>query len=91
MPAQPELLDDFPSKGLLGARLWEDQVNDAAIARIRARRIEVWVTAGVRSRDEAPGYITAERCEALISRGVNAVLVNDVALAVSSVRRAKGG
>jgi hypothetical protein len=91
MPAQPEVLDAFPQAGLIGVRLWEDQVGDAAIARIRARSLEVWVTAGVRSDGEAPGYITPQRLTALAARGVDAVLVNDVGLAAAVLRRDGGG
>lgn len=80
MPAQPGGLDAFPQAGLRGARLWEDQVDDAAIGRIRSRGLEVWVTAGVRSHGEAPGYITQARLDALAARGIDAVLVNDVGL-----------
>jgi len=87
MPAQPEALDAFPQAGLRGARLWEDQVDDAAIARIRGRGLEVWVTAGVRARGEAPGYVTQERLAALAARGVDAVLVNDVGLAAARLRQ----
>lgn len=82
MPAEPEMLEDFPVDGLVGARLWEDQVSDAAIARIRDRKLAVWVTAGFRKRGEAPGYIGVDRLRALRERDVDAVLVNDVALAV---------
>ena len=83
MPAKPSALDAFPQEGLIGARLWEDQVEDASITAIRRRGLEVWVTAGVRSRGEAPGYITAERLAALARRGVDAVLLNDVGLAAA--------
>jgi glycerophosphoryl diester phosphodiesterase len=80
MPAAPAMLDAFASEQLLGARLWEHQVDAPAIARIRARGIEVWVTAGVRTRGEAPGYIDAARLAALRAVGIDAVLVNDVEL-----------
>jgi glycerophosphoryl diester phosphodiesterase len=86
MPAEPAMLDAFPADGLVGVRLWEDQVDAAAIARIRARELPVWVTAGVRKQGEAPGFITAERLQALRSLGIDAVLVNDVALAVGVAR-----
>lgn len=82
MPAEPALLDEFPSDRLVGVRLWEDQVDEAALARIRGRGLPVWVTAGHRSRGEAPGFITAERLQRLRALGADAVLVNDVALAV---------
>ena len=83
MPSEPASLDAFPQAGLIGARLWEDQVTDDGIARIRDRGLQVWVTAGVRTRGEAPGYITAERLATLADRGIDAVLVNDVGLAVA--------
>lgn len=82
MPAEPTMLDGFPADGLVGVRLWEDQVNEAAIARIRARNLPVWVTAGFRKQGEAPGFITAERLRSLKALGIEAVLVNDVELAV---------
>ena len=86
MPAQPDGLDAFPPEQLLGARLWEDQIDAPAIERIRRHALEVWVTAGVRSRGEAPGYITAERLQALRALRVDAVLVNDVELAAAHRR-----
>ena len=86
MPAEPEGLDEFPGARLIGARLWEDQVNDASLARIRARALAVWVTAGVRSRGEAPGYLDAARLGRLRAAGADAVLVNDVAAAVAATR-----
>lgn len=89
MPAEPPQIDEFPSDGLVGVRLWEEQVSDAAIARIRARKLPVWVTAGLRKAGEAPGYITTERLRVLKSLGIDAVLVNDVELA-RGVARAEG-
>ena len=89
MPSKPEMLDDFPGERLLGVRLWEDQVDTAAIARIRARGVEVWVTAGVRTHGEAPGYVTQARLEGLRALEVDAVLVNDVGLAVPIARQAE--
>jgi len=81
MPAEPPQLDDFPVDGLVGVRLWEDQVSDATRARIRTLELPVWVTAGVRKTGEAPGFITAQRLRALKSLDIDAVLVNDVELA----------
>jgi glycerophosphoryl diester phosphodiesterase len=85
MPAKPEMLGEFPLRRCIGVRLWEDQVNAATVANIRRRNLEVWVTAGVRSRGERPGHIDAARLERLRASGVDAVLVNDVALAVAIV------
>ena len=87
MPRTPDMLDEFPGANLIGARLWEDQVEAAALTRIRSRGIEVWVTAGVRSQGEVPGYITAERLNMLHDLAVDAVLVNDIGLAGATVRR----
>lgn len=87
MPAEPAMVDEFPDDGLVGVRLWEDQVDAAAIARIRGRRLPVWVTAGHRKEGEAPGFITAERLQRLKALGIDAVLVNDVELAVGIARR----
>jgi glycerophosphoryl diester phosphodiesterase len=83
MPAKPEMLAEFPLRHLVGVRLWEDQVDEPAVAGIRERGLEVWVTAGVRSRGELPGHIDAARLERLRAAGIDAVLVNDVALAVA--------
>jgi len=88
MPAEPAQIDDFPTEGLVGVRLWEDQVSDVAIARIRALKLPVWVTAGVRKVGEAPGYITAARLHTLKSLSIDAVLVNDVELALGVARSA---
>jgi glycerophosphoryl diester phosphodiesterase len=82
LPATPELLAEFPLHHLIGARLWEDQVNDRSVGDIRALGLEVWITAGFRGRGEKPGYIDAHRLRQLRALGVDAVLVNDVALAV---------
>jgi glycerophosphoryl diester phosphodiesterase len=87
MPAEPDMLDDFPDDGLVGVRLWEDQVDALALARIRDRGLPVWVTAGRRKQGEAPGFVTAERLQQLESFGVDAVLVNDVGLAVGIAQR----
>jgi len=87
MPSKPDMLDAFPSAHLVGARLWEDQIDEAAVARVRSRGIELWVTAGVRPQGEAPGHITAERLEALCRLGGDAVLVNDVAMAGAIAHR----
>lgn len=87
MPAEPAMIDDFPDDGLVGVRLWEDQVDEAAMARIRRRGLPVWVTAGHRKAGEAPGFVTAERLQRLQALGVDAVLVNDVELAVGILRR----
>lgn len=90
MPAEPNMLDEFPGDGLVGVRLWEDQVSAAAIARIRDRELAVWVTAGFRKQGEAPGYISTERLRTLRQLGVDAVLVNDVAPAVRIARASPG-
>lgn len=47
------------------------------IALVRNRGREVWVTAGLRPRREAPGYATPMRARALAEAGVHALLVND--------------
>lgn len=86
MPGEPASIGDFPTDGLIGARLWEDQLDEASVARIRALALPVWVTAGFRKAGEAPGYITAERLRALKRLGIDAVLVNDVDLAVGIAR-----
>jgi glycerophosphoryl diester phosphodiesterase len=83
MPAQPEVLDSFPLTHVIGVRLWEDQVDAANLERIRHRGLSVWVTAGMRGKGEAPGYVDAQRLQSLRRAGIDAVLVNDIALAVS--------
>jgi hypothetical protein len=83
MPREPAGLESFPLRDVAGVRLWEDQVDAPALARIRALRLDVWITAGCRSRGEAPGYIDAERLRALRRAGADAVLVNDVAQALA--------
>jgi glycerophosphoryl diester phosphodiesterase len=77
MPSDPELLPDFVREGVTAVRLWEHEVTPARIARIRAARCDVWVTAGLKAEGEAPGEITAARLAKLHALGVNAVLVND--------------
>ena len=81
MPAQPEGLDAFPLEHVTGVRLWEDQVDATSLERIRDCGLSVWVTAGMRGRGEAPGYIDPQRLRALRRMRVDAVLVNDIALA----------
>jgi len=90
MPAEPDMLDEFPDDGLVGVRLWEDQMSEAAIARIRDRKLGVWVTAGLRKQGEAPGYISTARLQTLRRLGVDAVLVNDVAPAVWIAHASQG-
>lgn len=85
MPARPALLAGYPRAHLIGARLWDDQIDVDAVQRIRAAGLEVWITAGDRTRGEAPGHIAAERVRALAAQGHDAVLVNDVALARSAL------
>lgn len=86
MPADPAMIDAFPDDGLVGARLWEEEVDEAAIARIRRRGLDVWVTAGHRKQGEVPGFITVPRLRQLKALGIDAVLVNDVELAVAVAR-----
>lgn len=86
MPSQPHLLSDFLGPGLCGARLWEEDATKDAIGRIHSVGLQVWVTAGLRTLGEAAGQITRERLDRLISAGADAVLVNDVVLALASCR-----
>lgn len=87
MPARPERLDEFTGRDVHAARLWEHQVAAATLAEVRARGVQVWVTAGLRARGEDAGQITEPRLRNLLALGVDAVLVNDVELAV----RARAG
>lgn len=80
MPATPDLAPDFLACPIRGLRYWEDEVTPERIALVRAAGREVWVTAGLRPRHEAPGYITAPRARALAQCGVDALLVNDPAV-----------
>lgn len=82
MPPRPELLPGFLGGGVHAARLWEEDVTAASVEQVRSAGLQAWVTAGLRPAREAPGYITAARLEALLELGVDAVLVNDVDLAV---------
>lgn len=77
MPAKPELVPEFLAHPMRALRCWEDDVTPERLARVVAAGREVWVTAGLRPRQEAPGYITAARAAALGEMGVHAVLVND--------------
>ena len=88
MPAQPALLPEFLGAGVVAARLWEDAASAAEIERVRQAGLEAWITAGLRPAAEAPGAITAQRLRGLIAMGVDAVLLNDVGLALE-VRRAR--
>ena len=77
MPAKPELVPEFLAHPMRALRYWEDDVTPERLAQVVAAGREVWVTAGLRPRQEAPGYITAARAAALGEMGVHAVLVND--------------
>jgi glycerophosphoryl diester phosphodiesterase len=77
MPASPELVTGFLAHELRAVRYWEDDVTPERIAQVVRAGREVWVTAGLRPRQEAPGYVTAARAAALAQMGVHAVLVND--------------
>lgn len=77
MPAKPALADDYLRLGVRAIRYWEDEVTAAHVRQARDAGSEVWVTAGLRDRGEAPGYTTPERAAALMRKGVAALLVND--------------
>jgi len=77
MPANPGLVPEFLAYPMRALRYWEEDVTPERFAQIVAAGREVWVTAGLRPRQEAPGYITAARAGALAAMGVHAVLVND--------------
>jgi glycerophosphoryl diester phosphodiesterase len=86
MPPAPDALPDFIAAGVAAVRLWEHGVTPARIARIRDAGRSVWVTAGLRDAGEAPGQITAERLLELDRLGIDAVLVNDPALAAATLQ-----
>ena len=80
MPPKPDLAEDFLKHGVRALRYWEDEVTPERIALVRDAGCEIWVTAGLRPRQEAPGYTTAARAAALAECGVHALLVNDPAV-----------
>lgn len=86
MPSRPDLLFGFLGRDVRGARLWEDGLSPAAVERVRSTGLDLWATAGRRPEGEAAGHITAERVQRLFALGVDAVLVNDVDLAVRTHR-----
>jgi len=74
-------LETFLAAGVQAARLWEEEATPERVARVRAvPGTAVWVTAGLRSRGEPPGFITPERVARLRALGVDAVLLNDPTL-----------
>jgi glycerophosphoryl diester phosphodiesterase len=77
MPASPEVAAEFLAQEIRAVRYWEDELTPERLAQVVDAGREVWVTAGLRPRQEAPGYITAARAAALGEMGVHAVLVND--------------
>jgi glycerophosphoryl diester phosphodiesterase len=77
MPKAPEFAPAFLAHAVRAIRFWEDEVTPERIALVHAAGREVWVTAGLRPRQEAPGYVTPARAEMLSRRGVDALLVND--------------
>lgn len=83
MPAQPERVPEFLAERLRAVRYWEEDVTAERAALVHRAGRELWVTAGLRARHEAPGYITLERATALARLGVDALLVNDPPLALA--------
>ncbi|MGQ0524661.1 MAG: glycerophosphodiester phosphodiesterase [Betaproteobacteria bacterium] len=83
MPSSVKTLGEFLGDDVGQARLWEEDVDSGNVERVLAAGLGLWVTAGFRSRGESPGHITAERLERLRAYGANAVLVNDVELAIN--------
>jgi len=77
MPKAPALAPEFLAHPLRAIRYWEDEVTPERVTLVTRAGREVWVTAGLRPRQEAPGYITAARASALAAGGVHALLVND--------------
>ena len=77
MPKSPELAEAFLAHDVRAIRYWEDELNAERVKLVTGAGREVWVTAGSRPRQEAPGYITQARARALAASGVNALLVND--------------
>lgn len=63
------------------ARLWEDECTVDRLAAARCGDRPVWVTAGRRAMNDAPGDIDADRLARLFGKGIDGVLVNDPALA----------
>ena len=77
MPKAPALAPEFLAHPLRAIRYWEDEVTPERVTLVTRAGREVWVTAGLRPRQEAPGYTTAARASALAASGVHALLVND--------------
>lgn len=77
MPKTPALAAAFLAHTTKAIRYWEDEVTPERVSLAHRARRSVWVTAGLRARHEAPGYITAARAQALAQSGVDALLVND--------------
>jgi glycerophosphoryl diester phosphodiesterase len=77
MPATPELVPGFLAHEPYALRFWEDEATPERIEHAHRSGCKVWVTAGVRSRQEAPGYTTAHRAAALMQLGVDGLLLND--------------
>ena len=80
MPPKPELAETFIEAGARAIRYWEDEVTADRLESVHRAGREVWVTAGLRGRQEAPGYTTADRLIRLRQLAVDAVLVNDPCL-----------
>ena len=65
------------SRGAYAVRAWEEDLDLPEVENAFASDGPVWVTAGRRSRGEAPGFITKPRLAALERAGAEAVLLND--------------
>ena len=70
----------FFENGAEAVRIWEDDLNQPNAQKALKEKKTVWVTAGFRSKGEAPGFITTARLKGLQQLGVTAVLLNNPSL-----------
>ena len=75
----PDQAEIFLSTGASLIRLWERDVSSDRVSQLQALGAEVWVTAGGGGTAHETGDTAPQYLAALISAGVNGILVNDVA------------
>lgn len=77
-------IGEWLGRGVRAVRIWEEDLTGERIEAVRSAACDLWVTAGLRSRGEETGTIDAARLAGLAAKGVDAVLVNDPAMAAGS-------
>jgi len=82
-----EEIPRYLALGVRGIRIWEEDLTEAPVQMIHDAGREVWVTAGLRSREEVTGTIDRQRLRRLMKLGIDGVLVNDPVMVIQERAR----